>query len=163
MRRPIQTVAATAVAAVSTAVALSGCSLSQSAAPATQPMPTATPADPAASPTSSPGGSSSQTGGASSAGGPTRTIQGPSEDMQWGPVQVTVTVQGKRITDVQATYPTERQRSAFINQQAVPMLRQEVLQAQVAGIQNIYGISGATLTSEAYYQSLMAALQQAGL
>ena len=43
------------------------------------------------------------------------------------------------------------------------MLRQEVLQAQVAGLKNIYGISGATLTSETYYTSLMAALQQAGL
>jgi uncharacterized protein with FMN-binding domain len=83
--------------------------------------------------------------------------------MQWGPVQVTVTLKGKQILDVQATYPTERPRSAYINQQAVPMLRQEVLQAQVAGLQNIYGVSGATLTSEAYYNSLMAALQQVGL
>jgi uncharacterized protein with FMN-binding domain len=83
--------------------------------------------------------------------------------MDWGPVQVTVILKGKTITDIQATAPTERPRSAFINNQALPMLRQEVLQAQVANIKNIYGISGATLTSEAYYQSLMAALQQAHL
>ena len=78
--------------------------------------------------------------------------------MQWGPVQVTIIVTGKRITDVQATAPTERQRSAFINQQAIPLLRQEVLQAQSA---NIDTLSGATMTSDAFYQSLLAALQTA--
>ena len=91
---------------------------------------------------------------------PTRTIQGPSEDMQWGPVQVTLIVKGKKITDVRATAPTERQRSAFINSQAVPWLRQEVLQAQSA---NIDLISGATMTSEAFVASLQAAMQQAHL
>ncbi|HVA93087.1 MAG TPA: FMN-binding protein [Chloroflexota bacterium] len=93
-----------------------------------------------------------------------RTYQGPSADMQWGPVQVTLIVQGKRITDLQATAPTERSQSAFINGQAIPMLRSEVLQAKtVANIKNIYGISGATLTSEAFYQSLLGAMAQAKL
>src|SRR5437764_6236696 len=54
----------------------------------------------------------------------TRRVTGPVEDMQWGPVQVTLIVKGKRITDVQATAPMERARSAFINQQAIPWLRQ---------------------------------------
>jgi len=89
-----------------------------------------------------------------------RTVTGPSVDMQWGPVQVTIVVTGKRITDVQASAPTERNRSAFINSQAIPMLRQEVLQAQSATIDLI---SGATMTSEAYDQSLQAALQTAHL
>ena len=93
-----------------------------------------------------------------------KTYQGPSADMQWGPVQVTLIVKGNRITDLQATAPTERSRSAFINGQAIPMLRSEVLQATtVAAIKNIYGISGATLTSEAFYQSLLGALAQANL
>ncbi len=83
---------------------------------------------------------------------------GPSVDMQWGPVQVTIIVKGKRITDVQATAPTERERSAFINQQAIPLLRQEVLQAQSATID---ALSGATMTSDAFYQSLLGALQTA--
>ncbi len=83
---------------------------------------------------------------------------GPGTDMQWGTVQVTIVVKGKRIADIQATAPTERQRSAFINQQAVPMLRQEVLQAQSAKID---AIGGATMTSDAYYQSLLGALQAA--
>jgi uncharacterized protein with FMN-binding domain len=44
------------------------------------------------------------------------------------------------------------------------MLRQEVLQARTAAnIKNIYGISGATMTSEAFYQSLLAALATAHL
>ena len=90
----------------------------------------------------------------------TRKVTGPVEDMQWGPVQVTLIVKGKRITDVQATAPMERARSAFINQQAIPWLRQEVLQAQSA---NINAIGGATLTSDAFYQSLQGALKEAHL
>ena len=89
-----------------------------------------------------------------------RTIQGPAVDMRWGPVQVTIVVKGKVLTDVQATAPTERSRSAFINNQAIPILRQEALQAKSA---NIDLLSGATLTSEAFAQSLQAALLQAGL
>lgn len=96
--------------------------------------------------------------------GAAHTYVGPSSDMDWGPVQVTIVVKGKLVTDLSATAPTERPRSAFINNQAVPMLRQEVLQAKtVANIKNIYGISGATLTSEAFYQSLLAALTSAHL
>ncbi len=102
------------------------------------------------------------TGPAVTAGG--QTYQGPSANMQWGPVQVTLIVKSNRITDLQATAPTERSRSAFINGQAIPMLRSEVLQATtVAAIKNIYGISGATLTSQAFYQSLLGALVQAKL
>ncbi|HUJ92290.1 MAG TPA: FMN-binding protein [Gaiellaceae bacterium] len=90
----------------------------------------------------------------------TRTVQGPSVGMQWGPIQVTVKVKGKKILDVSATYPTERPRSQFINEQAIPMLRQEVLQLQSAQIDLI---GGATLTSEAYAQSLQAALDKASI
>jgi uncharacterized protein with FMN-binding domain len=86
------------------------------------------------------------------------TVQGPSVDMQWGPVQVTVIIKGQRLVDVQATAPTERARSNFINSQAIPYLRQETLQAQSA---NIDLISGATMTSQAFDKSLQAALDQA--
>ena len=162
MHRPVKAVVVTAAIAAATATALSGCSSSPVANTAAQPASTSTPALPSATP-AAPSATPAQASAGAAASGTSRTIQGPSEDMQWGPVQVSVTLKGKQIVDVQASYPTERQRSAFINQQAVPMLRQEVLQAQVAGLQNIYGISGATMTSEAYYQSLMAALQQVGL
>lgn len=84
--------------------------------------------------------------------------KGPVETMQWGPVQVTLIVKSKKITDVKATAPTERARSVFINEQAIPLLRQEVLKAQSAKID---GISGATMTSYAFYDSLLAALKTA--
>jgi uncharacterized protein with FMN-binding domain len=93
----------------------------------------------------------------------TRTYQGPSVDMQWGPVQVTIIVQGKHLNNIKVSAPTERARSAYINNIAVPMLVKEVLKAQVANIHNIYGISGATMTSEAFYQSLLSALKTAHL
>jgi uncharacterized protein with FMN-binding domain len=73
-------------------------------------------------------------------------------------LDVKVTVRGTRITDVsvptlQVAEPTSQQ----ICEQAIPMLRSEVLSAQ--GV-NIDGVSGATFTSEAYAQSLQAALDQ---
>jgi uncharacterized protein with FMN-binding domain len=88
----------------------------------------------------------------------TETVDGPSVNMDWGPVQVTIVVKGKKLVDVKATAPMERARSNFINSQALPWLRQEVLQAQSA---NVDMIGGATLTSQAYLQSLQAALDQA--
>ena len=78
---------------------------------------------------------------------------------QFGPVQGTVTVTGKRISNVVITTPTDP-RSVGINSQAVPLLIQETLQAQSA---NINVISGATETSTAYMQSLQVALNRAHL
>ncbi len=88
----------------------------------------------------------------------THKVAGPGVDMQWGTVQVTLIVKNKHITDVQASAPMERPRSAFINSQVIPWLRSEVLKAQSA---NIDGISGATMTSYAYYESLQSALSKA--
>jgi uncharacterized protein with FMN-binding domain len=51
-----------------------------------------------------------------------------------------------------------RARSVFINEQALPLLRQEVLRAQSARIDEV---SGATLTSDAYDASLQAAIAAA--
>jgi len=89
-----------------------------------------------------------------------RSIQGPSTSMRWGPVQVTIIVEGKRITAVKVTAPVERPRSAIINDHAVPLLRREALQAQTANVQLI---SGATMTSKAFVTSLHAAIAQAHL
>jgi uncharacterized protein with FMN-binding domain len=78
---------------------------------------------------------------------------------QFGDVQVKVTVSGGRITDVQPLQmPFDRQRSAEISQFAAPQLHDEVLQAQSAQIDVL---SGATYTSDAYAQSVQAALDQA--
>lgn len=136
MRRSVSVLLMTAVATVS--VSCTSTNSSPSTPPAATPTPYASSDKPAAS----------------------GTFTGPAEYMQWGPVQVTITVRDKRLTDVQASAPTERARSAFINEQAVPLLRQEALQAQGATIDLI---SGATLTSEAFAASLRAALGQAHL
>jgi uncharacterized protein with FMN-binding domain len=56
-------------------------------------------------------------------------------------------------------YPNHTDRSVFINQQALPYLTQEVMQAQFNS--NIQLISGATDTSYAFQRSLQAAIVKA--
>ncbi|MBV9280696.1 MAG: FMN-binding protein [Chloroflexi bacterium] len=87
-----------------------------------------------------------------------KKYKGPSVDMRWGPVQATVTIKGMKITAVSIATSPENFRSQFIDQQAVPILRQEVLQAQSASIDEV---SGATMTSDAFIESLQSALQKA--
>jgi len=89
-----------------------------------------------------------------------KKVTGPLVDMRWGPVQATITVKGKKLTGVAIATQPENFRSQFIDEQSVPLLKQETLQAQNA---NIDLISGATMTSEAYVESLTAALQKAHL
>lgn len=75
-----------------------------------------------------------------------------------GTVKVTITVSGGRMTNVTASYPTSPARAASINNEAIPKLRQEALAAQSARIATV---SGATLTSESYRNSLQSALDRA--
>jgi len=85
-------------------------------------------------------------------------IDGPKISMKFGDVQVRVTIDNGRITDVQPLQmPFDRRRSEEITQAVTPILHDEVLQAQSAQIDVI---SGATYTSDAYEQSLQAALDQ---
>ncbi|MEO6797814.1 MAG: FMN-binding protein [Candidatus Dormibacter sp.] len=78
---------------------------------------------------------------------------------RFGDVQVKVTITGGRIANVQGVQlPYDRQRSAEISQYAAPLLHDEVLQAQTAQVDSL---SGATYTSDAYAQSVQAALDQA--
>jgi uncharacterized protein with FMN-binding domain len=77
----------------------------------------------------------------------------------YGTVQVKAVIQNGRLTDVQfLSQPGDRRQSQYINAQATPILRQEAIQAQSA---NVQAISGATLTSQAFVQSLQSALSQA--
>jgi hypothetical protein len=93
------------------------------------------------------------------------------EAERWGPLQVaiivrkTTTTVGKKVTVKRRivavsvpVYPNHTDRSIFINQQPLPYLKQDVLQAQSANVQLI---SGATDTSYAFVQSLQAAILQA--
>lgn len=91
-------------------------------------------------------------------GGSSRSVLGDVADTRWGPVQIKVTSSGGKIVDVQAVqYPNGNSRDAEINSQALPMLRSEALKAQSAQIDMI---SGATVTSQGYLQSLQSALDK---
>jgi uncharacterized protein with FMN-binding domain len=85
------------------------------------------------------------------------TYAGSSATYKYGTIKVTITVSGGWITQATATYPTSGQ-SGVINGKAIPKLNQETLQAQNADIDTV---SGATLTSEAYQNSLQAAVDRA--
>ena len=85
-----------------------------------------------------------------------RQFTGTTAQTPYGPVQVQITVQGGRITDVQALQlPNGNFHSQQISAYAGPRLRQEALQAQSA---NIDTVSGATYTSDGYRQSLQSAI-----
>ncbi len=87
------------------------------------------------------------------------TYTGSSANAYFGQVQVKAVVQNGQLTDVQfVNYPQDRRTSLRINTAAIPKLKQEAITAQSAKV-NI--ISGATLTSEAFVQSLQTALNQA--
>ncbi len=87
------------------------------------------------------------------------TYTGPSADAYYGNVQVEAIVQGGKIADVKfLDYPQTHQTSVYINSQAMPYLTQEAIRAQSA---NVNVVSGATFTSQAFIQSLAAALAQA--
>jgi len=86
---------------------------------------------------------------------------------RWGTVQTVVTIKttvgtnGKKTlkyTDLGGSYTYHTSRSQYIMSQSLPILRQEFLAAQSANIQNI---SGATFTSQAFEQSVQAALLKA--
>jgi len=101
----------------------------------------------------------SSSGSGSSAGG--KTYTGSVAQTRWGPVQVSITVSGGKITDVAVpTYPDNNGRDVEINSQALPILRQETLAKQSADID---AVSGATVTSDGYKQSLQSALDAANL
>jgi uncharacterized protein with FMN-binding domain len=103
----------------------------------------------------------------------TKAVSGqPAQADRWGFVQVTLvvrkttTIVGKRKTVVRKitavrvpVYPNHTDRSVFINQQALPLLVQETLTAQFTGGLNM--ISGASMTSSAFVQSLQGALSAA--
>jgi uncharacterized protein with FMN-binding domain len=87
-------------------------------------------------------------------------VKGPVVPTRYGDVQVEVEESAGRIADVVALQlPSDRRRSAEISNYAAPILHDEALQAQNAQIDVV---SGATYTSDAYAQSLQAALDGHG-
>ncbi len=120
-----------------------------------QPGPSAPSASSGTSPVA--GSSPSRQPGPATAGG-TRSVTGAMEQFGYGELAVRVTVNGNRITNVmvpalQTTEPFSQQ----LSEQAIPLLKSQVLAADSASIN---GVSGATFTSEAYATSLQAALDK---
>jgi hypothetical protein len=119
------------------------------------------PATPAGSRPAEPraGSSSAPPGGLA---GDTRTVDGPAVNYNWGVLSVSVTVTGHKITKVSIASLNDggNPRSQFIDQQSIPILEQQAMQAQSA---NIQGVSGASYTSAGFEQSLQSALRTLGL
>ena len=89
----------------------------------------------------------------------TRTITGAVETTMYGPMQVKVTLEGQKITNVSVVQETnDGQESQQIDSFSIPKLTAETLIAQSARID---AVSGATTTSQGYIGSLQSALDQA--
>jgi uncharacterized protein with FMN-binding domain len=90
-----------------------------------------------------------------------QTIDGSTVDTRWGPVQVEATVSATgEICDVDAIQsPNDHRRSVQINQNALPILHTQVMQAQST---DINGVSGATVTTRGYVSSLQSILDSVG-
>ncbi len=111
---------------------------------------------PAAAATTAPAAAGGATTAAACTG---TTYTGSSVTTRFGPVQVAVIVGAdKTLCDVQVlAYPSDDRRSLSINQRALPTLRTEAVAAKSA---SIAGVTGATITSNAYKTSLQSALDQ---
>ena len=96
---------------------------------------------------------------AASSGAINGTFTGPSVFVNYGNVQVKITVVNGRITDAVAVVAPSGRNDRYTNM-AVPILKQQTLKAQSA---NIQGASGASYTSYGWQTSLQGALAQAGL
>lgn len=91
-----------------------------------------------------------------------QTFTGAAVNYHYGILSVQVTVSGHSLTKVGIASLNDggNFRSRSIDQQAIPLLEQEAMQAQGASIQ---GVSGASYTSAGFTESLQSALSKAGL
>ena len=87
------------------------------------------------------------------------TFVGPSVNVNYGNVQVQITVKDGNITDAKALQAPSGKNDRWTNM-ALPILKKQTLAAQSADIQ---GASGASYTSYGWYTSLQGALAKAGL
>jgi uncharacterized protein with FMN-binding domain len=87
------------------------------------------------------------------------TFTGPSVFVNYGNVQVKITVVNGRITDAVAVKAPSGRNDRWTNM-AVPILKAQTLKAQSADIQ---GASGASYTSYGWFTSLQGAIALAGL
>jgi len=121
----------------------------QSATATATPTPTPTPTKTTAAPVVTKAAASSASG----------TFVGPSVFVNYGNVQVEITVSNGKITDAKALQ-SPNGRSQRWSDMALPQLRQQTLAANGDQIQ---GASGASYTSYGWYKSLQGAMAKAGL
>ncbi len=87
------------------------------------------------------------------------TYRGPVVNAYYGLMQIEAVVRQGRLATIHVLrYPNTHSTSIYINRQALPMLRDEVISAQSARVDIV---SGATLSSHAFIQSLGGALRKA--
>ncbi|MFD5011017.1 FMN-binding protein [Streptomyces chartreusis] len=120
--------------------------------------PTTEAASPASTPSAESGAAesgSSDSGSSDSGSAAGTVVKGSTVNTDKGPVQVQVTFAGDRITAVRMLQqPNHPQTTA-----AVPQLVAETLEAQSADVDTV---SGATITSDGYRESLQAAIDAKG-
>jgi uncharacterized protein with FMN-binding domain len=87
------------------------------------------------------------------------TFTGPSINVNYGYVQVEITVVNGKITDARALQSPSG-RSDRYSTYAIPLLREQTLAAQSTTIQ---GASGASYTTYGWRKSLQSAMAKAGL
>ena len=87
------------------------------------------------------------------------TFTGPAVFVNYGTVQVQITVVNGKVTDAVAVQAPKGKNDRY-TKMAVPILKQQTLAAQSA---NIVGASGASYTSYGWFTSLQGALAEAGL
>jgi uncharacterized protein with FMN-binding domain len=107
---------------------------------------------------SSSGGGAASKGGTAAAAG-ARAVTGAVANTSYGPMQVQVTMEGRKITGVKVLQQTNTgSLSQQIDANAIPQLTKETLAAQSARID---AVSGASYTSAGYIKSLQSALDKA--
>lgn len=148
-----------AVATKATIASSSATSNSNSATVATDPTPAPTPtkvADPTSAPTKTATPTPVQT---QTSKGVSGVFAGPAIFVNYGTVQVEITVKDGHITDATALQAPTGRNDRWTNM-ALPILKKQTLAAQSDAIQ---GASGASYTSFGWQKSLQGALAKAGL
>jgi uncharacterized protein with FMN-binding domain len=156
--KPAKSVTATATNSTSSAPTVTA-TPTQSSTPATtqtQPSaPTPTPTH-TQTPTPTPTKTATPTPTVKSASG---TFTGPVVNVNYGNVQVEITVSNGKITDARALQAPSGRNDRYTNY-ALPLLKQQTLAAQST---NIQGASGASYTTYGWRKSLQGAMAKAGL
>jgi uncharacterized protein with FMN-binding domain len=115
------------------------------------------PRQPAQQPAQAPATTAATAAAGSSTACTGKAVDGAAVNTRWGPVQVRAkfTTDGRLCDVTPLQYPNDRQRSMFINQQALPILHDLAVRANGVGFNSV---SGATITSGGYKSSLQSAL-----